>query len=654
MVVIIELGHLATILALVLSVVAVIASIVGAKWDASFLRVGRASLHAVTLLIIFGCLTIVYAFLKSDFSVLYVAMNSNTRLPIFYKIAALWGGHEGSLLMWAGILSFFGSLVLIRHWKSDPDFMPAVTGVFATLTFGFLSLILFLSSPFERLFPAAPEGRDLNPLLQDFQMVIHPPTLFAGYTGYAVPFAFAIAVLLTGRGIDRWVFVVRRWSLVAWMLLTAGIALGGHWAYRELGWGGYWAWDPVENASFMPWLIGTALLHSVMVQEQRKSFRIWNISLAITAFSLSILGTFLVRSGVISSVHAFASDPSRGIFLLGFFFVILIASFGLLVYKADRIQSEDDGTSRVLSRETFFLFNNWVFLVATFTVMLGTLFPSALELLGNTKVTVAAPFFNKTFVPIILVNILLMTVAPMLPWRKFTGEQLRRVTLMPAIVAIIAMIGLVIVGIRIPLAVISLGMVVFGMIILAREWYRSASARARSRGTGFAQGFARMVSTNRRRFGGLVAHFGMLILVIGFVGSYAYQSESSVGLAEGEKTAIGNYEILYTGTRPIYGPNWSGFAGVLDIYRGGNLVGHLEPEKRFYARSDMPMTEPARMATLTHELYVAIGDMDPKSGAVSMHIYLNPFVHFVWAGIVILILGGMVSYTHRIRSRGKT
>ncbi len=649
---IIELGHLATVLALALSALVVVASILAARWDASFLRVARAGTLAIGGLLLAACLALVYAFVQKDFSVLYVAMNSNSKLPLMYQIAALWGGHEGSLLLWAAILSLFAAAAVLVHWKSDPDLMPPVMGTLASVQIGFLSLILFLSSPFERLIPAAPDGRDLNPLLQDPQMAFHPPTLFAGYTAFAIPFAFALAVLITGRGRDRWIFVSRRWILFAWVLLTAGIALGGHWAYRELGWGGYWAWDPVENASFMPWLVGTALVHSIMVQEQRKSFRIWNVSLAITAFALSILGTFLVRSGIISSVHAFASDPSRGIFLLAFFFLALIIPFGLLVMRSDTLQGEE-AEAPTFSREGLFLFNNLVFIVATFTVMLGTLFPLAMDMLSETKVTVAAPFFNKTFIPIMSVNVLLMAIAPMVPWRRFTGAQVKRIVLLPAVIATVIALVLVLVGVRKPMAAVSLWLAFFGAMILGREWYRAGSARARSLGRTFLQGFARMASTNRRRFGGLVAHLGIFVLIVGFVGSYAYQQQSTVQLGKGEKTAIGDYEIVYEGMRPIVGPNWNGYAGELDIYRDGARVGHLAPEKRIYGRADMPMTEPKRLKTLTHELYIAVGDIDPASGAAALHIYLNPFVGFVFGGILVLLLGGAIGLSHRIRPRGR-
>lgn len=633
----IELGHLATIIALTLSLLALVFSVIGARWDAAFLQAARLALFATAGLLVLACATVIEAFLRHDFSVLYVAMNSNLRLPVMYRIAALWGGHEGSLLLWATILSLFGAGVVAIHWKKDPDFMPAVMGIFSAILLGFLTLVLFLSSPFERLVPAAADGRDLNPLLQDPQMALHPPTLFAGYTGFAVPYAFAMAVLLTRRGVDRWIFLARRWTLFAWMTLTAGIALGGHWAYRELGWGGYWAWDPVENASFMPWLIGTALLHSFMVQEQRKTFRHWNLALAITAFALSILGTFLVRSGIISSVHAFANDPSRGLYLLGFFFTILAGSFGLLVLRSGRL-SVGTQPPEFWSRETLFVVNNWVFLVATLTVFLGTLYPLAMDLFTGTKVTVAAPFFNKTFVPIMLVNLAVMAVAPFVPWRRFTVAQMRRVALAPAVLSTIVMGILVIVGLRRPLPVIAVGLIVFAGALLAREWMHG--------------GLLVRIRNNRRRLGGLVSHAGILVLGIGFIGSWAYQSEADVALQRGEKTRIAGYEVRYHGVEETRGPNWTGWKGHFEIVAAdGKSLGRLEPQKRIYSRADMPTTEPARLRTGLSEVYVSMGQVDAATNTVTVKVFYNPLVYLVWLGVDLLIAGGLLSLSHRIRSR---
>ncbi len=649
----IELGHLASIAALGLALFTIVAAWLGAKWDASFLAVGKRANQLATALLIFGCGTIVYAFVVSDFSVLYVAMNSNVRLPIFFRVAALWGGHEGSLLMWAALVSLFGSLVIQKHWKSDPDFIAPIMGTFGAILAGFLSLVIFLSSPFERLIPAALEGRDLNPLLQDFQMVLHPPMLFIGYTAFAVPFAIAMAVLLTGRGADRWVYLARPWTLIAWISLTIGIALGGHWAYRELGWGGYWAWDPVENASFMPWLVGTALLHSVMVQEQRKTFRIWNIGLAVSAFSLSILGTFLVRSGIISSVHAFASDPSRGIYLLGFFFVTLAVSFGLLIWKAAQLQNRGSGSLGV-SREALFLYNNVFFVVGMLTVLLGTLFPLFMDLSIEVKVTVAAPFFNQTFVPLMILNMLLMAVAPVLPWRKFTKERLLEVSAIPAVFGIIGVVGALILGVMKPVALAAVFASFFAGSVVLREWFRVVWVRSRGQASRIGSSIVQTLKSNPRRYGGLLAHLGIAVIAIGFVGSYAYQQETDVVLEQGERTKFGDYELRFLGMNDITGPNWSGKAGHFEIFRDGKLVETLHPEKRNYLRSSMPTTEPRRFWAWIHEFYLTLGDVDEESGAALVKIYINPLVQFVWAGVFLMVFGGFVSLLHRGRFRERT
>ncbi|OGI41568.1 MAG: cytochrome C biogenesis protein, partial [Candidatus Muproteobacteria bacterium RBG_16_64_11] len=432
----IELGHFSAYLALAVALVQGLAPL-AAYWlrDPRIARVGVNAAIAVFVLTSIGGAALIHAFVTSNFSVQYVAANSNTTLPLFYKVTALWGGHEGSLYLWAWVLSLYTMMVAFHGLRRYPERLPTILAVQGWLVVGFFGLILFLSNPFLRLFPMAAEGRDLNPLLQDPGMVIHPPMLYLGYVGFSVPFAFAMAALITRWNSELWIGLIRRWALIAWGFLTTGIMLGGWWAYYELGWGGYWAWDPVENASFMPWLVATALIHSITVQERRRMLHTWNLFLVITTFSLSLLGTFLVRSGVLSSVHAFAVDPGRGAYILAFMTVVLTASFGIFLARG-RYQEAKESLSSMLSRESLFVWNNVVFTVAAGCVMLGTLYPLALEALSGAKITVGAPYFNAVMVPIFLLALLLMGVGPLVPWRKANLERLRARLLVPVILGL--------------------------------------------------------------------------------------------------------------------------------------------------------------------------------------------------------------------------
>ena len=423
---IIEIGHFSVIVALVLSVFGMASAALALKTrNPDWARSGRMAVTLIFALLGIGMLALVYAFIVRDFSVLYVANNSNSKLPFFYTVSAVWGGHEGSLLLWVFILSVFSTLAVWLHWRTQPTIMPYLIAVECAIIFGFLCLIVFLSSPFERLLPVPMDGKDLNPLLQDPAMVMHPPMLYMGYVGFSIPFSFAMAALFSGRLGEEWIKVTQRWTTFAWMCLTTGILLGGYWAYYELGWGGYWGWDPVENASFMPWLVGTAYLHSVLVQEKRKMFKVWNLFLIIVTFSLSLIGTFLVRSGVLTSVHSFATDPERGLYILIFVGTIIGIAFGALILRSAKLKSQVEMDS-LISRESIFLFNNLFFLVAAATVFLGTLYPLILETLQGAKVTVGPPYYNAVFMPIALGLLFLMGIGPYIPWRKASGRQFEK------------------------------------------------------------------------------------------------------------------------------------------------------------------------------------------------------------------------------------
>lgn len=515
----IELGMVATALSLVLAIVCIAASIYGASTQQPvFNQVARQALIANFVLVTLSGFTVVWSFVQNDFSVAYVAENSNTRLPLIYRLTALWGAHEGSLLLWLWFLTLYSALVVLIHWKTHPRSMPYVMATLAAVQVGFQVLILFLSSPFTELIPAPAEGRELNPLLQDPGLIIHPPMLYLGYVGFVVPFAFAVAALIRGNAGAEWVVATRRWTLFAWLALTSGIMLGGYWAYYELGWGGYWAWDPVENASLMPWLTGTALLHSIMAQENRNLFRSWNAFLAITTFALSLLGTFLVRSGVLTSVHAFAVDPTRGTYLLAFLGIVTLGGFGLLIYRADTLRSNArlDGS---LSRESTLLFNNLFLVVAAATVFLGTLYPLVVEVMADERITVAAPYFNKTVLPIMVAVVWLMAIGPVVPWRKSNLTRLRKLMAGPLCAALVCLLIGWFFGVRALLPLLALAGIGCVLASIALDTWRSTKARIDISGKTWFAGLIATALWNRRRYGGFIVHLGVTIVVFGILAS---------------------------------------------------------------------------------------------------------------------------------------
>ena len=500
---IIEIGHFSVVVAFVLSILGMACALLGLwtkNWD--WVRVGRVALTLIFVLLAVGMAALIYSFLIRDFSVAYVANTSNSKLPLFYTIAAVWGGHEGSLLLWVFILATFSTVAVWLHWRTQPAIIPYLIGMECLVIFGFLALIVFLSSPFERLIPAPLDGKDLNPLLQDPAMVMHPPMLYMGYVGFSIPFSFAMAALFSGRLGEEWIKVTQRWTIFAWLCLTTGILMGGYWAYYELGWGGYWGWDPVENASFMPWLVGTAFLHSVMVQEKRKMFKVWNLFLIIVTFSLSLIGTFLVRSGVLTSVHTFATDPERGLYILLFLSVMMVISFGTLIVRANKLRSSVELDSMV-SRESVFLFNNLFFLVAAATVFLGTLYPLMIETWQGAKVTVGPPYYNTVFMPVALGLLLLMGIGPYIPWRKASLASLKKSFLTPVVVGIIATIVLFLLGIRSAYALAGTFVVGFAGSTHFMDVGNISSIYSKREGVNIFKGFVSAFTNNQRRYAGL-------------------------------------------------------------------------------------------------------------------------------------------------------
>jgi cytochrome c-type biogenesis protein CcmF len=644
------LGQFSIIFALALSAATMAASGVAlATSQPAWVRAARNATLLTFVLLTLSMGVLEYAFLSHDYSLKYVAAHSNNTLPVFYLSTALWGGHEGSFLLWAWLLSAYAAIAALLHWRTHPQAMPYLLLISAGVLFGFLALLVILSNPFETAEFLAPDGAGLNPLLQDPGMVFHPPFLYLGYVGFTIPFAFAMAALLRGKVNEEWIKATRRWTLFAWLMLTFGIVLGGYWAYYELGWGGYWAWDPVENASFMPWLVGTAFLHSVMVQETRRMFKIWNLFLIIVTFSLTLLGAFLVRSGVVSSVHSFASDPGRGIFILAFMSVVLVFSFGTLVLRGDKLKSEVSMDSMV-SRESAFLFNNLFFLVAMATVFVGTLYPLMLEAFTGDKVTVGAPYYNAVFLPIMLAMVALMGVGPLLPWRKASTDALKRNFILPGAVAVVGTVATVIAGLRDPYPLLGMAVVYFVFGTIARDFHTGARATQRREGLGYMAALWRAMMRNKRRFGGLIVHFGVLMMIVGLIGSSVFRIEKDVVLKPGDSFALGGYDVLFKGTEAVSGPNYSGIAGVLEVSRDGRKVAEMRPEKRNYPSSSMPTTEAAINDNWWRDIYLVLDK--PTGDAFIIKGFLNPLVKWIWTGVMVMGVGVALSLWQRRRIAG--
>ena len=647
-----ELGNFALILALCVALAQGTLPLIGAhtnrrQWIA--LARPAAIAQALLLAVAFACLTT--AFVENDFSVVYVAHHSNTLLPLQYRVAAVWGGHEGSLLLWVMMLALWALAVALLS-KQLPDHMVArVLGVLGLVTAGFLLFILFTSNPFERLLPGAEEGRDLNPLLQDPGLIFPPPMLYMGYVGFSVAFAFAIAALLSGQLDAAWARWSRPWTTAAWIFLTLGIALGSWWAYYELGWGGWWFWDPVENASFMPWLVGTALLHSLAVTEKRGSFKNWTVLLAISAFSLSLLGTFLVRSGVLTSVHAFATDPRRGIFILVFLVAVIGSSLALFAWRAPKVGL--GGRFGLLSRESLLLTNNVLLVVACASVLLGTLYPLLIDALGAGKLSVGPPYFDAVFVPLMLPAAFLMGAAPFARWKHASVGELTR-TLRWAFLAA------AVVGIGTPLLhgewkpLVALSLLLAAWIVLSGL----LNFVTRVQSTRAGQPFVSAARKQPRSFFGMhLAHFGIAVFIVGVTMVGAYQDEKDVKMEVGDTVGVGGYTFRFNGVGQQQGPNYRALVGDVDLIKDGRVLRKMFPEKRFYVASSMPMTEAAIDTGLLRDVYVSLGEPIDKAkpeAAWAVRVYYKPFVDWIWGGCVLMALGGLIAISdrrYRIKAR---
>ena len=647
-----EFGHFLLWLALGLSLILGVVPLAGAQLQRpGWMALARPGAVWVLLLVGVSYLALTAAFMRDDFSVLYVAQNSNTALPMAYKIAAVWGGHEGSLLLW--ILMLVGWMAAVAGFSRHLPLpvLARIVSVMALVSVGFMLFTLLTSNPFDRLFPAAPDGRDLNPLLQDPGMIFHPPLLYMGYVGFSVAFAFAVAALIGGNLDAQWARWTRPWTTVAWMFLTVGIALGSWWAYYELGWGGWWFWDPVENASFMPWLVGTALIHSLAVTEKRGSFKSWTVLLAIMAFSLSLLGTFLVRSGVLSSVHAFATDPTRGLFILGFLVVVVGVSLALYAWRAPTVGL--GARFSVLSRETLLLGNNVLLLVACAAVLLGTLYPLVLDALGKGKISVGPPYFDAVFAPLMAPVVFLMGVGPMARWKQTELPDLAIRLRWAALVAVLAT------GLSAWIAERISFMSVLGLLL---GWWIVASVltdlweRVSPKGQGLGLMLRRTSQLTRATMGMMVAHLGVAVFIFGVTIVKTHEVERDVKMKPGDYTTIGNMRFTLREFKDVQGPNYQavrGLVDVTDISRRDRLVARMEPEKRVYRVQTMPMTEAAIRTGLLRDLYVSLGE-PVEGGAWIVRLYVKPFVDWIWGGCVLMALGGLLAATDRRYRQKKT
>ncbi|MGC2420716.1 MAG: heme lyase CcmF/NrfE family subunit [Candidatus Acidiferrales bacterium] len=640
-------GSFALLLALVAAVYAFAAGIAGILTRRSLLtKSARNAGMAVFGLITLAVGALEYFFFTDDFSMAYVAAHSNRALPVFYKFAALWAGQEGSLLFWSWLLSIYAFSALFLNRKKHPELMPYVGVVLAGVQIFFLLLNNFVASPFHVLGAAdasgsfhlarLAEGNGLNPLLQYPEMVIHPPMLYLGYTGFTVPFAFALAALLGRYPGEKWIHITRRWTMIAWGFQGIGILLGAHWAYAVLGWGGYWAWDPVENASLLPWITGTAFLHSVMMQEKRGMMKVWNVWLVFITFMLCILGTMLTRSGVVSSVHAFA-ESSIGGWFVAFLAVILAVCLAAWYRNRDYLRS-DNQLDSLVSRESGFLFNNLILLAACFAVLWGTLFPVFSEWFTGSKISVGPPFFNKVNIPIALFLLFLTGVGPILAWRKTSLDALRRNFAWPLAGGLVAGVVALIFGFRNFYALICLVLSIFVALTIFSEFYRGARVIASRDHVNLLSAAGELTMRNTRRYGGYIVHFGMVLIFIGIAGS-AFNRDVEKEMAVGQTLAIGPYTILCQNFDQVANNNYQSDRATLEVFRNGRSVMMLYPERRFFLASQVTETMVAIETSPLRDLYVVYAGSSPENGKPVIHAYLNPLVKFIWFGGLIVALG---------------
>ena len=636
-------GYASILLALIFALWGIIAPILGARTGQNgFFASVRAAITGQFILVTLASLSLIYAFVTTDFSVKYVFFNTTRSTPVYYRITGLWGALEGSLLLWEWILIIFSGLVAWIYKDRHRELMPWVLMIFSIVSAFFLAVIAFASNPFESVFPIPADGRGLNPLLEDANMMTHPPLLYTGFVALTVPYAFAMAALIIGRLDDAWIVTTRRWTLTAWFFLTMGNLVGAYWSYHVLGWGGYWAWDPVENAAFMPWLPATAFLHSVQVQERKRMLKVWNLSLIIIAFSLTIFGTFLTRSGILSSIHAFSSGPV-GIIFLAFLAFILLTSFGLLAWRSNQLRGQPELDSLV-SRESAFLLNNVVLVSALFTIFLGTIFPLISEAVAGVQVSVGAPYFNSVTVPLFLLLVFLMGVGPMIAWKKASWDNLRRNFLWPTVASFLVALFLFIWLVRDFLPLLGFTLLSFVVFTILFDTTLAVRARHRIAGEGVFNALVTLARRNQRRYGGLIVHLGVVLIFLGIAGSMSYSIEREVTLQIGEGLSIGRYHIQFEGLKRSQQPTHSRVEGAFSVFNEGHEIGVLSPALKFFPTQKSPVGRAVYRSTLIEDLYIILsGFSEVEQNQATLKVLVRPLVAWMWIGGFVIAFGTIVA-----------
>jgi cytochrome c-type biogenesis protein CcmF len=617
----------------------------GGAWRrrSEMIQAGERSVYIVFWLVTVATLAMIYALVAHDFSVSYVAQVGSRATPLFYTVISLWGALEGSILFWAWVLALYSALVVYQHRSREGLLVPYASGVLLGISVFFLILLVGPANPFGLVSPPPPDGPGPNPLLQNHPlMAVHPPLLYLGYVGMSVPFAFALGAVLSGEVVrDEWIRLTRRWTVIAWMFLSAAIVAGMWWSYEVLGWGGYWAWDPVENASFMPWLTATAFLHSVMVQERRGLLKLWNLNLVVATFVLTILGTFLTRSGVLSSVHAF-TQGTIGYYFLAFIGLVLLVAFALVAGNSERLRSEGTLDSAV-SRESVFLLNNLLLTAFTITVLVGTLYPLVAEAVRGVKVSVGEPFFNKMTLPLAMGLLFLMGVGPSLPWRRASRDVVRRQLFPPTVGAALGLVAALLAGARSPYALGAFAFAAFALVANVREFWEGAAARRRLRGESSALALLRLIAANRRRYGGYLAHLGVLCITLGIAASSTFRREGEATLRRGEVLRVGSYGARL---EDVYGreePQRTVLAASVTVLRGERVLGRLEPRMNFYPTSQQPVPTPAVRSRPSGDVYISLMAFAPDGSTATLKVIVEPLVPWIWFGGLVVCLGALVS-----------
>ncbi len=643
-------GNFALALALLLAVYATGASVIGARRKLPALVESAAhAMWATAGMVAVAAAVLWSALLHNDFTVAYVAQHSSTTLPTFYKVTAFWGGQEGSLLFWTLLLTVFGAIVAWQNRRADPVLTPYVFMCLSLVSIFFLGMLNFVTSPFARTVPPPSEGRDLNPLLQNYWMAIHPPSLYTGYVSATVPFAFAVAALITCRLDDAWIRRTRRWALFSWFFLTLGNMFGARWAYEVLGWGGYWAWDPVENAAFMPWLAMTAYLHSVMIQERKDMLKVWNMALIGLAFALTLFGTFITRSGVISSVHSF-TQSGLGPYFVSFLCAVVGLYTALVLYRLPQLRSEAELES-MLSREAAFLFNNLVLVGIAFAVFWGTIFPILSEAVRGVKITVGPPFFNRVNAPLALALLFLMGVGPLIAWRRATWRNLTQSFSAPAALGIAAGVAALAAGIGQWYVLATISLAVFVVATIGAEFGRGMRARQRTLSESAPQALISLVAKNNRRYGGYIVHLGVVMAFVGIVASSFFKVEVKRSVKDGQSFSVGGYELVYRGISVKDTTHVEEVDAVVEVRKGGRTIALLKPARLFYKREQQPATKVALRQTPLADLYVVFAGLDEKTGMATFQAFLTPMVFWLWAGGLVMALGTVVAFWPDVRER---